>query len=630
MELGFLKIEIDKLLTKYNYNFTSIGAHLRSNKELKQNIINATSYVSSTNFPQRIYNIKYDTKVGQCIYCAGPTTFDSFRTGYKNYCRKCIIKDPIVQEKIKKTNMERYGVENPFAAEVIKNKIKQHNIATYGMENVSQVKELQDKKVKTWLDKYGIDNPNKTSEIKDKIKNTKIEKYGVNYIELARNKRIETFINKYGVENPSQIKEFQDKKKETFINNYGFDHPLKSEIVKNKSKQTSLQKYGTASPRQSEIVKAKYKQTCLEKYGVSNYIQSEEHKNDCNIKFYNKLINSDRLKNLVVPLFTLDECNGRTSVYKFKCVKCSTIFSDHLDNGKIPRCPRCYESKSIAEVNIFEWLQSIEATNIHLKNRKLIAPYELDIYLPDYKLAIEFNGLYWHSDLSGKDRAYHLNKTKMCEAKGTQLLHIFEDEWIDKQEIVKSIIKNKLGLLDSKIFARKCEIKEVLQEESYKFLFNNHLQEPIYSKYNFGLYYNDELVYLICLSKPRFNKNYQFELVRSCSKINTQIIGGFDKLIKYSVNSLTIKSLLSYVDKRYFNGSGYKNNWVYVGSTLPNYYYLINYKTTRVSRIRFQKHKLEKLFPEHYDENLTEWQIMQLAGYDRIWDCGNLIFEYKG
>ena len=128
------------------------------------------------------------------------------------------------------------------------------------------------------------------------------------------------------------------------------------------------------------------------------------------------------------------------------------------------------------------------------------------------------------------------------------------------------------------------------------------------------------LVQLISLSKPRYNKNFDYELIRSCSKLNTVVVGGFNKLIK----NLPIQgSLISYVDRRYFTGNSYKN-WKYIGETSPNYYYTKGYQ--RESRIKYQKHKLARLFPDIHDDELTEWQIMQLAGYDRIWDCGNFVY----
>ena len=156
------------------------------------------------------------------------------------------------------------------------------------------------------------------------------------------------------------------------------------------------------------------------------------------------------------------------------------------------------------------------------------------------------------------------------------------------------------------------------------FLLDNHLQRPRATKQNYGLYYNDELVSMVNISKSRYNKNYEYELLRSCTTLNTTVIGGFNKIIKHVIADLNIKSIISYVDQRYFTGNGY-SDWKELKNSIPNYFYvnLKNFKV-RESRLKYQKHKLKE--KENYDGNLTEWEIMQLEGYDRIWDCGNKVF----
>jgi hypothetical protein len=257
---------------------------------------------------------------------------------------------------------------------------------------------------------------------------------------------------------------------------------------------------------------------------------------------------------------------------------------------------------------------------------------ELDIYIQSHNLAIEFNGIYWHSEAMGKCRSYHLNKTNECSGKNIQLLHIFENEWdnITKQEIWKSIINTKLNICNSKIFARKCTINEVDNKTAKQFLLNNHLQGHIPSSINIGLYYENELVSLMTFGKSRYNKSYQYELIRFCNKINTLVIGGASKIFKYFISNYTPLSLISYADLRYSTGAIYeKLGFTKLKSSTPNYFYFHkNNKLKLMSRLQFQKHKLQGKL-ETFDTELSEYQNMLNNGYDRIWDCGNGVYEYK-
>ncbi len=295
-------------------------------------------------------------------------------------------------------------------------------------------------------------------------------------------------------------------------------------------------------------------------------------------------------------------------------------------------CPVCYPKKytnSKYEYEIVDYLKELSPSiNIVTNTKKIISPFELDIYLPDFNLAIEFNGLHWHSELAGKTKNYHLNKTEKCKEKGIQLIHIFENEWNDNKEIIKSILKNKLKLNKNKIYARKCKIKEISNEEYNEFLFNNHIQGITKSKIKIGLFHNDSLVMISSFSKPRFNKLYEYELIRLASRKDCTIIGGMEKLLTYFVSSYNPISIISYVDRRYFSGSSYFNSnfFKYKNISSPNYWYIENGKL--INRINFQKHKLKSKL-KLFDSTLTEWENMQLNGYDRIWDCGNFIFEWN-
>ena len=248
---------------------------------------------------------------------------------------------------------------------------------------------------------------------------------------------------------------------------------------------------------------------------------------------------------------------------------------------------------------------------------------EIDIYIPSLKTGIDFHGLYWHSSANKKNN-YHLLKYKFFKDNDIEVIQVFENEWVLQQDIVKSIILSRLNLHKTKpIYARKCEIREVSVADYKSFLSENHLQGYAAAKVKLGLYYKDELVQLMSFSKSRFNKNYDWENIRSSAKINSIIVGGFSKLLKHFRKNYE-GSIISYVDVRYFTGAGYiKNGFTVLRHNKPNYFYFKQDTLLLESRNKYQKHKLSKIL-DSYDAKLSEYENMVNNKYLRIHDAGNL------
>lgn len=259
-------------------------------------------------------------------------------------------------------------------------------------------------------------------------------------------------------------------------------------------------------------------------------------------------------------------------------------------------------------------------------NRSIITPQEIDLYSDKHKLGIEVNGLYWHSNI---DKNYHINKTNKCTEKDIQLLHFWDSEINKKFDIVTSIISNKLKLNQSKIFARNCQIKEISSKEAKEFLDKNHLQGYSNSSIKIGLFYNEELISVMTFGKPRFNKNYEYELLRFCNKLNTSVIGGASKLFSYFLKNYFQhgEKIVSYANIRISDGGLYhKLGFIEKGKTDPNYFY---FKSNRIyTRYQCQKSKLPKLLGDEFNSNLTEKENMNNNDYKIVYDCGNYVFEY--
>lgn len=450
----------------------------------------------------------------------------------------------------------------------------------------------REKSKKTLLLRYGVDHNSKLGGFLDKRKNSNLQKYGVEHY-TNRDKAKQTKLDRHGDEN---------------YNN------------KSKIKETMLSKYGVSAFSQSPLFKTKL----IEKYGVEHPLHTPKNKQ----RMYSKVIS--RLTN-IIPLFNENDYDGvHAKMYPFKCNTCKTQFEAALDDGKIPICRSCNpltKTKSKCEYEIIDWLNSIYNGTIIHGDKTVLLGKELDIYLPDKKLAIEINGLYYHSEISGKkNKHYHLNKTKHCNRLGITLIHVLDIEWSNKQDIVKSIIYNKVtGGGVRHIHGRICTIQELTPAVCNEFLNRNHIQREDTSSVRIGLFYGEELVSVLTFGKNRFNKETDWEMYRYCIVLGANVRGGLEKMFKYFVKKYEPNGILSFADRRYFTGESYgRVGFKLVSITPPNYHYfkVNNHTTIFSSRNRFQKHKLSKLL-ENVDPNLTEWQNMQLNGYDRIWDCGN-------
>jgi hypothetical protein len=283
-------------------------------------------------------------------------------------------------------------------------------------------------------------------------------------------------------------------------------------------------------------------------------------------------------------------------------------------------CKSCSNSLSLLEKSIHSFITDLKINCIE-NDKAVLNGKELDIYIPSHKVAIEFNGLYLHSNLF-VDNDYHLNKTEECEKLGIQLVHIFEDEWLHNEGIVKSRIKNILGLTKNKFYARKCEIKEVPVKVKTKFLNDNHIQGAIGSKVNLGLYHNDELLSIMTFGKRPILNSLEFELLRFCNKLDTSVVGGASKLLKHFIKHYQPKEIISYADRRWSQGNMYEQlKFKFIENTQPNWFVVKG--KYRENRVNYQKHRLVEM---GYDKNKTANQILNENNMYKIYDCGTKKF----
>lgn len=394
---------------------------------------------------------------------------------------------------------------------------------------------------------------------------------------------------------------------EGYLKNCSNECKDKSKLRIERTKTTNLKKYGVDSVLKYEKFKNKRWNTMnekiIKKFNSLGYEIIESNKNKLKIKHPDGHVFEDDRKLLNNRL------NGGFEI----STKLLPLKSTH----------------STYELEIQNFLKELNVIFI-IGDKNLLKRKEIDIYLPNYNFAIEFDGLFWHSNIYISNN-YHLYKTEECQKQGIQLIHIFEDEWILKKEIVKSIIKSKLNIIDNKIYARKCEIKEINNKICSEFLENNHIQGNINCKIKIGLYYDNELISIMTFGKKRLalgNKtqnNNEYEMLRFCNKLNTQIIGGASKMLKYFIKTYNPKSIITFADRRYSQGMLYKKlGFHFINNTKPNYWYVLKNEVTREHRFNYRKNVLIK---EGFDASKTEHEIMAEQGYLRIYDCGSMKFE---
>jgi hypothetical protein len=443
----------------------------------------------------------------------------------------------------------------------------------------------------------------------------------------TREKIESTNMEKYGVKAPAQNHNVRKKTMETNIKRYGVDTPYKNNDIKQKGINTVQHKYGVNNVFALDSVKEKSKDTMQEKYGVElNILRPEikDHiKNSRRNSYYLEFITRLNRKNIEY-LDGKDQFLDMSYNRHYKCTLCDKLFTSNDTDAYSIQCG-CLRRRSKAEHEIKEWLTSCgydpkQSETISDKDGRL----ELDIVIESdgIKLAIEFCGLYWHSELF-RPKNYHKRKLIAATSHGYKLIQVFEDEWNNKKDIVKSIILQTIHHQCNIIYARKCNVIKFTKTPTV-FLEENHIQGTTKSSHSYGLIYDGIVVSVCTFSKSRFSDGW--ECVRFCNKLNTKVIGSFSRLLKHFIEEITPNIITSYSDLRYFTGDIYLSNGFTKENESPiGYYYCPKGFQEKINRMKFQKHKLRRW--STYDKNKTEVQIMTESGYTRIFDAGQAVFK---
>lgn len=458
---------------------------------------------------------------------------------------------------------------------------------------------------------------------------TKEEKEAIN------EKRKATNLEKYGFASTGQVEIFREKAKKTNLERYGVECTFNSDVVKDKRRETILSRYGVAHHMQSPDVKEKTKKTNLERYGSEAYWNSDD--------FYAKSAETKKAKKIArwkeMSGYDVDYLPNGNLIVKNACkvhgdveVPIGMMFNRVAQHSVI--CPICNPidkgPQSSMEIEIKELLDHYKIAYKMHDRSILQGNRELDIVIPSINLAIECNGVYWHSD-QVKHRMYHQEKAIECEQKGWQLIQIWEDDYALRKEIIFDLIKAKIGIVTERVFARKCEVCEVSNDDARAFLTANHLQGPVNSSFRYGLIYEGMLVALMTFGKLRRSlgsksEEGSYELYRYCTLRGYEIVGGAGKLLEHFKRHNDWKQILTYAKYDISQGNLYeKIGFKFTGLTDPNYFWVNKKTMIRENRFKYRKSAI----CSEEDKSKSEQEIMYEKGYFKCYDSGNKRYIMK-
>lgn len=322
-----------------------------------------------------------------------------------------------------------------------------------------------------------------------------------------------------------------------------------------------------------------------------------------------------RINELICLTAYADYRSRQQQYLDVRCVVCG--FEDKktlqaFERGSL--CHKCHpNTESQAQLEILEWIRSLDIEAY--SDKKALSGKELDIYVPSHNFAIEYNGLYWHSELNAH-KSHLREKTDLALSNNINVLHLFSDEWRDKQSICKSMVIHRLGLTPHRIHARACTVREISVKAHRAFLNAAHLAGAVNARYKFGLYHANKLVAVLSFRRPS-SKAYEgrLEIARFACIRDTTIPGGFTKLLKYALDVLPTRRIFTYADLRVGQGKVYERaGFKHAGRTSEDYWY-----TDGVCRYHRLKYRAK--------DGVSERDIAKAAGMYRIYGCGSNIWQ---
>lgn len=615
-----------------------------------------------------------------CEVCGSDYLVDTSKQELRRTCSDtCAVKlrfqngnplnDPGKRSQALDHYLERTGYNHPMKNPEVLEKLKQTNINKYGVSRFTQTPQYIEKATETNRERYGTSWPMQNDEVKKKRVATLLDRYGVDSamkIEGVLEARECAYLKKTGYLYPAQNPEVIEKTRSTNLERYGNEYAVASEAVKEKSVFTIKERFGVDHPLQCPEILDKVKATNLERYGNTAYVGSDACRQALH-KVMSERHSTQWFSQTAAFRAAMMQDSSKAAAWMQFLEDANTYLDEHYTEN--PTLHELSSALGVTDTTISYWVRKLNVThrvrrslsngenelveilheidpNLEIQRnvRYVISGRELDIYIPKLKLAIEFNPTVTHnssvSDPWGgppKPYNYHLLKSLQCEEKDIFLFHIFGYEWAHSNRIITSMLRNLLNSPIRRIYARKCEVREINSRTCCEFLNYNHRQHATVAPIRLGLYFQDELVSVMTFGKMRQtsgtgNEDLSdcYELSRFCSLLNTSVVGGASKLFSHFCKHYRPTRVRSFSDRAHAKGTLYATlGFTKIRESDPGYVWVDSRTDISYHRQNAQKHNLKTfLHDDSIDLAKTEKQIMEEHSFLQVFDCGTVLWEW--
>lgn len=479
---------------------------------------------------------------------------------------------------------EKYGVDHPMQNKEVQAHHRKSMKDKYGVEFALQSDQFYEKAKASNQKKFGVDWALSDPEIKKKSMKTMTERYGAPTTLQSKqlyDKYKATMEAKYGKSNPSKIDQFTEKAKQTMMERYGKENPMQVESINKIAMEHRIANYGSFWP---DEIDEKAKQTWIEHLGVDNPSKSE-----------------------TIQMKIQETCMKKYGV----------------PYGCLTNDAQCRKNR-ISKTNL-KFLDAVKAVNENGELEFYLSGKFYDLHILDTNILIEIDPTYTHNIVGNHwnvtvDKGYHLEKTNIAKENGFRCIHIFD--WDNWDKVIQLLTKKEV------IYARNCKIVEIDKKECDEFLCKYHIQNTCKGQnIRVGLMYKGELVEVMTFGNSRYNRNYQYELLRLCSNSRYKITGGASKLFKYAVSHYHLNNIISYCDLSKFDGSVYsKLGMHFVKNTPPQEIWSL--EKNKITANLLRQRGYDQLFNTDYGKGTPNEELMIDHGWLPVYDCGQAVYSY--